>query len=89
MKSFLPVSCCYVHSGILTLQIALEPLMCVRAEEQGRLLATGSKNGTITLLEVSDSLVNPQRDEKQAFNAVSLLTARFSSTAVLALCATY
>ena len=38
--------------------------------EQGRLVAGGSYNGTVTLLELSDGLCTLQRNEKASMTAV-------------------
>jgi dynein intermediate chain 2 len=48
----------------LNIQVCDEPLQCLRVQEQGRLIATGSQSGTLTLLELSDNLCQLQRNEK-------------------------
>lgn len=48
----------------LNIQVCDEPLQCLRVQEQGRLIATGSQSGTLTLLELSDNLSQLQRNEK-------------------------
>ncbi|CAF0762156.1 unnamed protein product [Didymodactylos carnosus] len=49
----------------LSIQVVDEPLHCLRTQEpQGRLIACGSQNGTVTLLEVSDNLCIQGRNEK-------------------------
>lgn len=45
--------------------------MSLRAQDQGRLLACGSQQGTATLLELSDGLISLQRNEKLLVTAVS------------------
>jgi len=45
--------------------------MALRAQDQGRLLACGSQQGTCTLLELSDGLTTLQRNEKVLVTAVS------------------
>lgn len=55
----------------LNIQVCDEPLQCLRVQEQGRLIATGSQSGTLTLLELSDNLCQLQRNEK------SLVTTMF------------
>lgn len=57
----------------LSLQVCNEPLHSLRVQEQGRLVACGSKSGTTTLLELSDSLYTLQRNEK---NLVTLMFER-------------
>jgi dynein intermediate chain 2 len=55
----------------LNIQICDEPLNCLRVQEHGRLVATGSQSGTITLLELSDGLCTMQRNEKNLVSTVS------------------
>lgn len=52
------------NDPILNVQICDEAVHCVRVHEQGRLVACGSQNGTLTLLELSDNLCTLQRNEK-------------------------
>ena len=49
-----------------------EALHSIRIQDQGKLIATGSLSGTTTLLELSDSLVTLQRNEKALVTAVSV-----------------
>lgn len=58
---------------IFSSQVCDEPLMSIRAQDQGRLLACGSQQGTTTLLELSDGLVSLQRNEKLLVTAVCVL----------------
>ena len=46
------------------------PLTSVSVQGAGRLVAVGDANGTVSLLEVSDSLAVPQADEKAATAAM-------------------
>ncbi|CAF1270672.1 unnamed protein product [Rotaria magnacalcarata] len=49
----------------LSIQVVDEPLHCLRVQEtQGRLIACGSQNGTVTLVEVSDNLCIQGKSEK-------------------------
>ena len=57
----------------LNIQVCDEPLHCLRTQEHGRLIATGSQSGTITLLELSDSLCTMQRNEKNLVSTVIVL----------------
>ena len=50
--------------------------MSLRAQDQGRLIACGSQQGTCTLLELSDGLVSLQRNEKTLVTAVSIIEFR-------------
>ena len=47
------------------------PLHSLRVQEHGRLVACGSKDGTTTLLELSEGLYTLQRNEKNLVTAVS------------------
>ena len=56
----------------LSIQVVDEPLHCLRVQEpQGRLVACGSQNGTVTLVEVSDNLCIQGKSEKALVNGVS------------------
>jgi len=49
----------------LSIQVVDEPLYCLRVQEsQGRFVACGSQNGTVTLIEVSDNLCIQGKSEK-------------------------
>ena len=49
----------------LSIQVVDEPLHCLRVQEsQGRLIACGSQNGTVTLIELSDNLCTQGKSEK-------------------------
>eukprot|EP00741_Cyanophora_paradoxa_P021766 tig00000241_g21009.t1 len=54
----------------LVLQVCDEHLglQSLRVQEQGKLVAAGSTDGTVTLIELCDSLCTPQANEKQAIN---------------------
>lgn len=56
----------------LNIQVCDEPLHCLRAQDHGRLIATGSQSGTITLLELSDNLCTMQRNEKNLVSTVHI-----------------
>lgn len=56
--------------------------MSIRAQDQGRLLACGSQQGTTTLLELSDGLVSLQRNEKLLVTAVSV--SRYAESSLVA-----
>ncbi|XP_018644483.1 axonemal dynein intermediate chain, putative [Schistosoma mansoni] len=55
----------------LSIQICEEPLHCLKVQEQGRLIATGSHSGICTILELSEGFWNQPKNEK------SLVTAMF------------
>ncbi len=54
-------------------QVCDEALHSIRVQEHGRLIATGSHNGTTTLLELSEGVYTMQRNEKALVTAVSLI----------------
>lgn len=59
----------------LSIQVVDEPLHCLRVQEsQGRLIACGSQNGTVTLIEVSDNLCIQGKSEKALVTGVSFTT---------------
>jgi len=67
----LSVGCCCL-TGCLFLPISCdESLHSVSCHDQGKLLATGSHSGSITLLELSDFLSTLQPNEKQNVTTVS------------------
>ena len=49
-----------------------EPLNSIKVQDQGRLVACGSHQGTTTLIELSDSLCTLLRHEKSTINAVRI-----------------
>ena len=56
----------------MSIQVVDEALHCLRVQEsQGRLIACGSQNGTVTLIEVSDNLCTQGKSEKGLINGVS------------------
>jgi dynein intermediate chain 2 len=58
----------------LSIQVVDEPLQCLRVQEpQGRLVACGSQNGTVTLIELSDNLCTQGKSEKTLVSGVSLV----------------
>lgn len=48
-----------------------EALTCIRPHEQGQLVAVGSKNGSVYMLEFSESLTVNQKNDKILLTAVS------------------
>ncbi|XP_050391535.1 dynein intermediate chain 3, ciliary [Patella vulgata] len=54
----------------LSLQVCDVPLHSLRVQEQGRLVACGSQDGTTTLLELSEGLYTLQRNEKNLVTAM-------------------
>lgn len=58
---------CKLNAPVFIIQVSSSPIMCVRAQEQGRLVAASSKDGAMTVLEVSDALGKPYTGEKLLF----------------------
>ncbi|CAF3414406.1 unnamed protein product [Rotaria sp. Silwood1] len=55
----------------LSIQVVDEALYCLRVQEpHGRLVACGSQNGTVTLVEVSDNLCIQGKSEKSLVNGM-------------------
>ncbi|XP_065708628.1 dynein axonemal intermediate chain 2 [Patagioenas fasciata] len=54
----------------LSLKVCNEPLSSLRLQDTGRVVACGSKVGTVTLLEISSGLCTLQKNEKNMVNAM-------------------
>ncbi|XP_063682877.1 dynein intermediate chain 3, ciliary-like [Bolinopsis microptera] len=54
----------------LSLQVCDEALNCLRIQDSGSLLACGSHSGNVTLLELSESLSQQQRNEKASVTQI-------------------
>lgn len=52
----------------LTVQVGQAPLHAIKIQEQGRIMAVGARDGSTTLLDLSDSLAKQQPSEKAAFS---------------------
>ncbi|KAL7302807.1 hypothetical protein TKK_0004846 [Trichogramma kaykai] len=55
---------------VLSIKVCDEPLTCLRPHEQGALVATGGKNGSVYLLEFSENLTVNQKNDKLLFTAL-------------------
>jgi dynein intermediate chain 2 len=55
----------------LTVQVSNSPIQSVKVQDFGRLVAVGARDGTTTLVELSESLYKLQPNEKSVFSAVS------------------
>ncbi|XP_058792515.1 dynein intermediate chain 3, ciliary [Phymastichus coffea] len=55
---------------VLSAKVCDEALTCVRPHEQGQLVALGSKNGSVYLLEFSESLTTNQKNDKALLTAL-------------------
>lgn len=58
------------NNPTLTLQVCDVPLHSLRVQEQGKLVAAGSQDGTTTLLELSEGLYSLARNEKNLVTAM-------------------
>jgi dynein intermediate chain 2, axonemal len=54
----------------VTVKVSDSPLQCLRVQELGSYIACGSKDGSITLIELSQSLSKMQNNERQLTSAV-------------------
>lgn len=54
----------------LSIQICNSPLHSVKVQEHGKLLAATARDGSTTILEVSDGLAKMQKNEKTIFSQV-------------------
>jgi len=59
------------NDPILTFQVCNAPIHTIQAQDQGKMLAVGARDGTTTLLGLSESLINIQNNEKKVFSEVS------------------
>lgn len=57
-------------SPTITLQVCDDTLHSIRMHDAGKLVACGSQQGNITLLELSSSLSAPQQNEKNIINMI-------------------
>jgi hypothetical protein len=58
----------------LQVQVTDQPLTSLRVMDTGRIAAVGSADGTTTIVQFSDGLVDIQPNEKQALTSVSCCT---------------
>ncbi|NWI59043.1 DYI3 protein, partial [Calyptomena viridis] len=54
----------------LSLKVSNDPLFSLRPQENGRIIACGSKTGTVTLLEISSGLCTLRKNEKSLTSAM-------------------
>ncbi|VDP18179.1 unnamed protein product [Echinostoma caproni] len=54
----------------LSIQVCDEPLHCLKAQEQGNLIATGSHSGVCTILELSEGFWTQPRNEKNLITSM-------------------
>jgi len=65
---------CYNKMQHLQVQVTDQPLTSLRVMDTGRIAAVGSADGTTTIVQFSDGLVDIQPNEKQALTSVSCCT---------------
>lgn len=58
------------NDPVLSIKVCDEPLLCMRAHESGRFIATGSKNGATFLIEVSDNMTTSLKNDKPLLTAM-------------------
>ena len=58
----------------MQVQVTDQPLTSLRVMDSGRIAAVGSADGTTTIVQFSDGLVDIQPNEKQALTSVSCFT---------------
>lgn len=56
-----------------TVQVGTSPLHSIKAQERGKLLAASARDGSVTLLELSESLSKLQNNEKKIFSEVLIV----------------
>ena len=56
------------NDPVLSINVSTSPLSSLQVQQQGRLLACGSKDGNVSIVEVSDGLAEIQSNEKQSIN---------------------
>ncbi|KAJ3189484.1 Dynein intermediate chain 2, axonemal [Gaertneriomyces sp. JEL0708] len=54
----------------LTTQVSPAPIHCLKIQEHGRTVAVGDREGGVTILEMSEALWRPQKDEKAIFGGM-------------------
>ena len=55
----------------LQVQVSDQPLTSLRVMDTGRIAAVGSADGSTTIVQFSDGLIDMQPNEKQALTSVS------------------
>lgn len=58
------------NEPILSMRICDSPLSCIRGHESGRFIATGSTNGSIYLVEVSNNMAETTKNDRSIFTMV-------------------
>lgn len=58
------------HDPVVSMKICDQPLISITAHESGDLVACGSAEGTMYLVELSPNLVRQMRNDKSAFTAM-------------------
>ena len=56
------------NDPVLSINVSTTSLSSLQVQQQGRLVACGSKDGNVSIVEVSDGLAEVQSNEKQSIN---------------------
>ena len=59
---------------LLSIKVSDEPLHCLRLHESGLLVATGSDDGNVALMQLTQGLASAHRNDKTAVTAVREIT---------------
>ena len=59
---------------LLSIKVSDEPLHCLRVQESGLFVATGSDDGNVALMQLTQGLASAHRNDKTAVTAVSTPT---------------
>lgn len=68
---FLPCNIAAVFCFSFSLQVSDHSIKCVKPHESGRMIACGSANGSVHLMEVSENMTCSAKNDKAILNAVS------------------
>ena len=60
------------NEPVLSVKVCDEPLLCLRANENGKFISCGSKKGATFLIEVSENMTFTSKNDKPLLTAVSL-----------------
>ena len=65
-------------SCLMQVQITDQPLTSLEVMDTGRICAVGAADGSTTIVQFSDGLVDMQPNEKQALTSVSTLSNQYA-----------
>lgn len=58
------------NEPVLSIKVCDEPLLCMRAHENGRLISAGNENGATFLIEVSENMATSLKNDKPLLTAM-------------------